>query len=310
MGKKKILIIEPIFESTISEMVNSLGFLPIVTRSHLQGLKLLDEENPEIILASSEETDINGLEFCKLVRFRERNGILGSKYIIVLLPEKEIPTISSQGCEADDIIVEPFREDELKWRINNASHKLKKVKKLENMLQLDPATGVLNKEGIKIFLKKEVSRAIRDKKELSVLVLKLVGLDKVKTNYGPDWIRWLEEVYVNHLKSKIRTFEGFGKWDEGVYCVITESPFSAMKGLAKRFKREHQHLMNHHESLKNLHSLDIEIGGINILLVEGISQSDKVVNLLLKFLETSIYEDQFQEDFIKIKISEDGITLI
>ena len=243
MENKKILLIEPpTSNSSLLEKLKNWGYEPIPTKSHLYGLKILDDENPSMIITFFEETDINGIEFCKLVRFRERNGILDKKYIIMFV--------------------------------------------------------------------KEVSRALRINKVISILLLKLTDLEKIQTNYGDDWVRWLENLYIELLKPKIRTFEGIGKIGDSVYCIITLGSIKDLKGFAKRIKKEHQSILKEHKFLKDLSSFDIKVSGINFLLEFTPGQIEKNINLIMKFLQNSAESEDWEEAFISVKITDEGITLI
>ncbi len=307
MKTKKILLILPDLENELPQKIKEWGFDTVVTNSHLHGLKLLDEERPNMIISFLKESDIDGIEFSKIVRFREKNGILEYKYIILILSEEEISTLLSNFYEIDDIIVYPILEQELKWRIINGFKRMENIKQID---KIDNALNILNQNGIKEFLKKEMNRAIRNNKEVSILILKFLNLEKIESEYSEYWIKWLENVFINQLKPKIRNFEEIGKLENGVYCIISLTSIDELKELANRLKIEHNNFLEEHKFLKNLPSFYLEINGINFSLDLHPSEIEKAIEfIMVNFLRSSVlFQKHREKPFIKVKLTKEKIN--
>ncbi len=88
----------------------------------------------------------------------------------------------------DEIIERKKAEIELKILNQQLQSQLAEIKKLESSLReqaiRDPLTGVFNRRYMDEMLKKEIARALRTRKPLSIVILDLDHLKKINDTYG------------------------------------------------------------------------------------------------------------------------------
>lgn len=116
MQSNKILIIDD--EAPIGDLLayglKKEGFCCKISTSGVQGLKLIDEFQPDLLLLDWMLPDVVGLDICKLVT--ERNNIP-----IIMITAKSTIEDKVLGLEfgADDYITKPFDMREVVARIKN-----------------------------------------------------------------------------------------------------------------------------------------------------------------------------------------------
>jgi len=79
----------------------------VTSNSGKDGLKLLDEENPDLVIVDMTLPDMNGIDLLKTVK--------ASKGIpVIMLSGKDAPQLieSAKNEGADDFLPKPFRDDE------------------------------------------------------------------------------------------------------------------------------------------------------------------------------------------------------
>jgi two-component system KDP operon response regulator KdpE len=90
----------------------------ISTRSGEEGIQLVDEVSPDIIIVDLGLPDINGFDVVKQIRQYSNVPI-----IILTIRDEEADVVTGLGLGANDYIVKPFRQMELIARIKANTHK-------------------------------------------------------------------------------------------------------------------------------------------------------------------------------------------
>jgi len=86
----------------------------VTSNSGKDGLKLLDEENPDLVIVDMTLPDMNGIDLLKTVK--------ASKGIpVIMLSGKDAPQLveSAKNEGADDFLPKPFRDDDLIEKVKN-----------------------------------------------------------------------------------------------------------------------------------------------------------------------------------------------
>ncbi|WP_028575497.1 response regulator transcription factor [Desulfonatronovibrio hydrogenovorans] len=117
MKKSKVLVIED--EEDIQNLLlmnlESAGYRVLVTDNGYDGLRIAQEEMPEVILLDLMLPHMDGLEVCR--RLKSSAKLKHIKVIMVTAKGEEVDRIVGFELGADDYVVKPFSVRELMLRI-------------------------------------------------------------------------------------------------------------------------------------------------------------------------------------------------
>jgi len=118
---KRILVIddEPLILESVSYNLKQEGYEPIVASEGVEGLKLAETVNPDLILLDLMLPGIDGLEICRRIRRFSEVPI-----IMLTAKEGEIDRVLGLELGADDYITKPFSMRELLARIKTVLKRL------------------------------------------------------------------------------------------------------------------------------------------------------------------------------------------
>lgn len=201
----KILIAED--EKTIANSLNKNfieeGDEPTIASDGEKALKLLSEENFDIVILDWRMPKLSGIEVCKKLR---KSGF--SKPIILLTALSEISNkIEALNFGADDYITKPFSFDELLARITAVNRRYNSVSRTVEFdgVELNLFTRILtiNNEDIKLSEKEfELLKYFIDNKE------KILNKEQLCKNvwnlpFTPDTN--IVEVTIKNLRKKLES---------------------------------------------------------------------------------------------------------
>jgi len=112
---KKILIIEdnPGIRMSIMDELESEGHRVLTAGNGIDGLNLVKEQNPDLIILDIMLPGIDGYEVCKRLRME---GIT-TPIIMLTVKDKEIDKVLGLELGADDYVTKPFSVRELSARV-------------------------------------------------------------------------------------------------------------------------------------------------------------------------------------------------
>jgi two-component system, cell cycle response regulator len=225
----QILVVEdsPVYRKLLTSHLEEWGFPFTIAKDGSEAWALLQRPDcPKLVLLDWVLPDIDGVELCQRIRLAGS----GSSYsYVILLTGKDGKTdmLEAMQAGADDYLVKPFDQLELRARLLVGKRILDLHEKLvsarESMRYAathDSLTGVMNRGETLDFLKRELARAKRSKRPLSVL---LADVDRFKTVndtlghlFGDEA---LKEV-ARRLRSKLRVYDGVGRYGGEEFLMI------------------------------------------------------------------------------------------
>lgn len=226
MSSAKVLIIED--EEHISELVKynleSAGYQVATAYDGEEGLKLVAEFKPELVILDLMLPKLDGISVCNKLRNQKETEEIS----IIMLTAKSSETDKIIGLEigADDYITKPFSVRELQARVKTVLRRSSKI----NLVTQD--SGVIKVEDLEIDLDKhEVRRGgqkyVLTLKEFQLLKMLSENRGKVLTRnflldeiWGYDYFGETRtvDVHIRHLRAKIDD-ENFGNLIETVRGV-------------------------------------------------------------------------------------------
>ncbi len=179
------------------------GFKVLTCTSPLEGLKLVQEQRPDVLLVDVIMPEMTGIELMR--RVRERSNV---PVILVTARDKERDRVRGLELGADDYVVKPFSPEELGARIRAVLRRGQGQQEQEHIvkaanLEIDLMRRLVKKDGELVTLTRTEWQLLQFLAEHDGKVL-LNGeiLSKV---WGPEYRDDLQflRVWISRLRSKI-----------------------------------------------------------------------------------------------------------
>jgi two-component system, cell cycle response regulator len=173
---------------------------------------------PRIALLDWEMPRMDGIEVCRRLRGREKEGAEYT-YVILLTSRNEKQEIVA-GIEAgaDDYVVKPFDQHELRARMRTGGRIIglqmelqRQKEEYRKLSRTDPLTGCLNRRAIMERLAEEIARARREKKIIGISLIDIDHFKFVNDSHGHAVGDVVLRELVLRLKHAIRAPETFGR---------------------------------------------------------------------------------------------------
>jgi len=189
--------------------------------------KLQDADAPKLAILDWIMPSIEGVEICRKLRENKKDKEQYTYLILLTSKGSKENIISGMEAGADDYVVKPFDQHELRVRIR-AGQRIVQLQsellaaKQDLLLQsrTDPLTGVLNRRAILSQIEIELSRAQREGKNLSLSMLDIDHFKKINDTYGhmvgDDVLR---EV-VRRISAVIRKYDSLGRFGGEEFLIV------------------------------------------------------------------------------------------
>jgi len=226
---KRVLVVDdsPIYRRLISAHLREWGFEVILANDGVEGWNVLERPgNPTLVLTDWVMPGMDGVELCRKIRGR----ISTETYIYTILltsKDEKSDLLKAMEAGADDYLVKPFDEQELRARLLVG----KRISALQQDLitaregmrraaTYDGLTELLNRHEIIEGLRRELSRSFRDKKCISVIMADIDHFKSVNDELGHlagDEI--LKEV-ARRLRASVRPYDLIGRYGGEEFLIV------------------------------------------------------------------------------------------
>jgi len=237
----RVLVVDDsaVYRKLIGDHLRRWQFEVIVAETGLEAWHVLERpEAPKLVLLDWVMPDLDGIELCRRIR---KVGTTGHYVYVILLTSKEGRQNMLEGLEAgaDDYLVKPFDESELKARLMAGKRILKLQEELiaarESMRHAathDSLTGLLNRGEIIGVLERELERARRERNPVSVILADIDHFKNVNDThghlFGDDALREI----ARRMHSKLRVYDGVGRYGGEEFLLLL--PNCALKDAIQR----------------------------------------------------------------------------
>jgi two-component system cell cycle response regulator len=235
------LVVEdsPVYRQLITTRLQEWGIPFKIAKDGSEAWAFLQRPDcPKLVLLDWVLPDIDGVELCRRIR---RAGTGNSYSYVILLTGKDGKNdlLEAMQAGADDYLVKPFDQLELKARllvgkrIIGLNEELVSARdSMRYAATHDSLTGVMNRGETFDFLNRELERARRGGKPLSVILADVDHFKNVNDTlghlFGDDA---LKEV-ARRLRSKLRVYDGVGRYGGEEFLMIL-AECDAMTALIK-----------------------------------------------------------------------------
>lgn len=236
----KILVVDNQQENldTIQELLQPWGFETILLQDTIRFWDVLEQSNPDLIIAQLEMENVSGIELCQVVRNDPRWC-----HLPVLLMSSHVDTDTIQQIYAvgvDDRISLPIVREELLARIFN---RLDKERYRRHVSETDPLTGIFNRRASIQQLNRLLSIARRQNKPWCFVIIDLDDFKQINDSFGHEAgdrvLRRLGQL----LKQEFRREDVTARWGGeefviGLYDMTKEAVISRLRQFLTTFSQQ------------------------------------------------------------------------
>jgi diguanylate cyclase (GGDEF)-like protein len=226
---RRILVIEdsPVYRHLITGHLREWGFEVVMADSGEKGWKILERsDSPKLALMDWVMPGLDGVQICR--KLRQRNPSDSYVYSILLTSkDSRGDLLKALDAGADDYLVKPFDEQELKARLlvgmRIVSLQEELITAREGMRYAatrDSLTGLLNRREILEFLERDFARARREKRPLSVMMVDIDHFKSVNDELGHGAGDDVLREVAKRLKAQLRTYDGLGRYGGEEFLII------------------------------------------------------------------------------------------
>ena len=236
----KVLVVDNQQENLnrISQILQPWGFDIISLQDAKQFWDVLEQSNPDIIIAQLETESVSGIEICQVVRNDPRWCHLP---IILMSSHKDIETIQ-QICSVgvDDHLSFPIVEEELLARIFN---RLDKERYRRQLADTDPLTGVSNRRASLKRLTRLLRISQRQQKQWCFVLIDLDNFKQINDNFLHESGDLVLRRMGQFLKQEFRSEDVIARWGGeefvlGLYDMNKEAAISRLQSFLASFRQQ------------------------------------------------------------------------
>jgi len=216
----------PVSRRLLEAVLRKWGYTVTSVASGTEAWEILQRDDaPKIAILDWMMPGYSGPEVCSLVR---RHGKRDYTYIILLTSrhEKE-DLIAGMEAGADDYLVKPFDNNELKVRLGPGqriielqTELLHTQEALREQATKDSLTGLWNRHAIFEILSKELARSYRESVPLSIMICDLDRFKAVNDNLGHIAGDAVLRIVSDCMRSVVRPYDAVGRYGGEEFLLI------------------------------------------------------------------------------------------
>ena len=225
----QVLIVEDsaVYRKLISDHLQAWGFRVTVAADGAQASAVLERpDSPKLVLLDWVLPDIEGVDLCQHIRDHRSSR----PYVyVILLTSKEgrQNMLQAMKAGADDYLVKPFDESELKARLMVGKRILdlqdELVQAREAMRHAathDSLTELLNRGEILEMLQRELERARRERKPVSIILADIDHFKQVNDTLGHLFGDQALQEIARRLRSSLRVYDWIGRYGGEEFLLV------------------------------------------------------------------------------------------
>jgi two-component system cell cycle response regulator len=235
----KVLIVEddPVTQRLLEVFLRKWGYDVHITSNGEEALEeLIKPDSPNLILSDWMMPGIDGLELCRRIRALNR---LDYVYFIILTAKgKKEDVVEGLEAGADDYLVKPFDQEELKYRVKIGERILNLEHRIIQLACTDELTGVLNRRALFERIHESTHRAIRENSPFCLLMADLDHFKKINDNFGHHAGDIVLQQFTDRLLKISRPYDFIGRYggEEFVVC-FPGAGYNKAENIAERMRK-------------------------------------------------------------------------
>jgi two-component system cell cycle response regulator len=216
-----------VYRKLIGDHLRGWGFGVTLAETGSEAWGILEQPDaPKLVLLDWVLPDLDGIELCQRIR---QAGSSGPYVYVILLTSKEghQNMLDAMQAGADDYLMKPFDELELKARLLVGKRILDLQEELvaarESMRRAatqDSLTGLMNRGEIVGMLVRELGRARREHKPVSVILGDVDNFKSVNDTLGHLFGDEALREVGRRLRAQLRVYDGVGRYGGEEFLLI------------------------------------------------------------------------------------------
>jgi two-component system chemotaxis response regulator CheY len=277
----KIIIVEdePISRRILENFLIECGYEVLSASDGMGALEIIQSPDaPRLVISDWMMPNMNGVELCEKIRGMEKDQYT---YFILLTTKAEKGDII-KGLEsgADDFIVKPFDREELKYRVKIGERIINLEQRIMHLANTDYLTGVLNRRAFMERMEGEINRSIRNKKEISIILMDIDHFKKVNDKFGHQVGDLVLQKFTERVLMASRSYDFVGRYGGEEFIVgLPETNMEQSLLIAERMRQNIEEMQltfpdNPQVALRITASF-----GITSCVIESFEKIDSVIKL-------------------------------
>jgi two-component system cell cycle response regulator len=218
----KILIAEddPVSRRLLEAFLSKWGYDVVITCDGREAWEVLNEEDaPSLVVSDWMMPKVDGLELCRKIREMQRSRY--TYFIILTAKERKEDVIQGLEAGADDFLIKPFHQEELKYRVQIGERIIKLEQRIMVLASTDPLTGVLNRRAFIERMEAEINRSIRESTSLSLILTDIDFFKSINDKFGHQAGDLVLQKFTEQLSKFSRPYDFVGRYggEEFVVCL-------------------------------------------------------------------------------------------
>jgi len=248
----KVLVADdmPLNRKLQKTYLREVGYQVVLAEDGIDALRKIREESPDLVLLDVMMPRMDGFQVCRHIK----NNLLTRSTPVILVTALNEIEAKIKGIEAgaDDFISKPFNKLELMARVKSLlriKHLNKELqskiyllekaqKKLKKLAITDGLTGVFNHRFFKEQLIKEIIRADRHKKQISIIMLDIDYFKSYNDTHGhpagDSVLKSIAEILIKNIRN-IDIAARYGGEEFAIILVETDKTSAGI--VANKLKR-------------------------------------------------------------------------
>ncbi|HEX9078322.1 MAG TPA: response regulator [Desulfuromonadaceae bacterium] len=223
-----ILVVDDsiLLRNMLADTLRLAGYEVTTAENGKEALALYRTSYYPIVITDWVMPEMSGLELCKAIR--EDRSASGYTYVIMLTSQdSKNDIISGLEAGADEYLIKPVHKAELQARLKSARRILeleaareRYVAEIRSLSLVDPVTGVYNRRFTEDRIPKEIKRAYRYQRPLSLGLAAISQFDRLRTahgHYGADVI--LKEVAGCMAEALRKDIDWMARYGESEFLI-------------------------------------------------------------------------------------------
>jgi two-component system cell cycle response regulator len=277
----KVMIVddEPISRRILENFLIECGYEVLSASDGMEALEIIQSPDaPRLVISDWMMPNMNGVELCEKIRGMEKDQYT---YFILLTTKAEKGDII-KGLEsgADDFIVKPFDREELKYRVKIGERIINLEQRIMHLANTDYLTGVLNRRAFMERMEGEINRSVRNKKEISIILMDIDHFKKVNDKFGHQVGDLVLQKFTERVLMASRSYDFVGRYGGEEFIVgLPETNMEQSLLIAERMRQNIEEMQltfpdNPQVALRITASF-----GITSCVIESFEKIDSVIKL-------------------------------
>jgi diguanylate cyclase (GGDEF)-like protein len=224
----KVLAAEdnPVFQSMLANMLIKWGYQPVIAHDGNEAWEALQQpDGPQLAILDWMMPGLNGVDICRGVRAAGREPYV---YILLLTARADShDLVEGMEAGADDYVTKPFQAHELRVRLR-AGRRIVDLQQqllaareaLREQATHDGLTGLLNRNAIIEVLHKDLARAAREGRALSLLMVDLDHFKLVNDTWGHIAGDAVLRESARRMREAVRSYDSVGRYGGEEFLIV------------------------------------------------------------------------------------------